>query len=247
MSKSYKEYVESTLLPNYMEGLDLEKIEWLILNDNQLNSFLRENYICNDNGEVVSYYYNDVKEDECIFVGNIDESKNMDCNDIALGMKNIKLTSSEYNPYYGEITNSSKYLIGIVNNNIGKKTIVAQLNYRENFEGKTYANQIPYTKVYTAEINSYCEQEDITKKMMNVFVNIVDKDSPIIMEHCDDYADESEIDKNVKLFSILKQSAEEQGFSKTVFLNSCYDIDRFKEVVCPIKTTNKQLLKTRNI
>lgn len=229
MKKTYKEYVENTLVEKYIEGIDLSKTEWQILNADQLKEFLVENYLFTDG-------------DACIFVGNVDEFNPMNNTDIALGMTDIKL-ASDFVDFHGKNYDKSKYLIGSVDNNIGKKTIVAQIRYKENFQGITYSNQIPYTKIYSAELNSYFEDDELFKNMSNIFVNIVDKNSPIIMDHCDDYANETEINKNIKLFSILKQSAEEQGFSNAVFLNSCYNMEGFKEVVCP----NKQLLKTRNI
>ena len=124
---SYEEIVKEKLIPEYIEGVDLSQIKWLNLDAKQLYNFLTENYTYEVDGER-------------LFVGNVDKTKFNDCDNSPLGIKYLSYKDPEGYDYPMDMPqhDSNNYLIGVVNNNIGKKTMVAAITYERQEIGRAH-------------------------------------------------------------------------------------------------------------
>ena len=93
---------------DYIKNVDLEKIQWIKFNANELDTFLENNYL---DKEVWEYVH--------------DENANS-LYPTLLGMNYLNINSPLNNKEYS-------FLLGIVDNNIGKKTVVAATIYLDEY------------------------------------------------------------------------------------------------------------------
>ncbi len=113
---------------DYIKNVNLDEIEWIKLNATELDTFLEDNYLDKEEWEYVH-----------------DENAN-GLYPTLLGMNYLNINS----PINDK---ESSFLLGIVNNSIGKKTIVAATIYLEEYFIFT-DQEIPVTCISTMEVNS---------------------------------------------------------------------------------------------
>ena len=172
---------------DYIKDVDLNNIEWVKLNSNELEEFFKKNYY-------------DAIEREYVCTESDTYKRDMP---LGLCYLSFKFINNDYS-----------FLLGIVNNRIGKKTIVANIMYLENeflFSGQTN----PCTYISSVEVNEYFQNQGIYKKMCEVFINYVDYDQHVVISR------ESEKGKKCKVFDTLKKVLIRNGFQKKV-LNDKY-------------------------
>ena len=175
-------------ISEYIENINLEKIEWIKLNSSELNNFIRENYLDEDTWQYVR-----------------DENVNS-LYPTLLGMHYLNLDNSINNRAYS-------FLLGIVDNNIGKKTIVGATIYLDEYFIFT-DQESPLTYISTMEVNSYFRNRGIYKKMCEVLIKFVNQNQHIITTM------QSEIGLKCHVFEILKKELEKSGFKNYIFEDS---------------------------
>lgn len=218
---SYEEIVKEKLIPEYIEGVDLSHIEWLNLDAKQLYEFLTKNYTYEEDGERQ-------------IVGNFDESKFNDRDNSPLGFKYLSYKDPEGYDNLPDVPqhDSNNYLIGVVNNNAGKKTMVAALTYERQAKSVYYEQTLPVTKISITEVNSYFEQPEIYKQMMEAFIDVADKENNIVMILLAECLNEDEIQKDCNVFAMLQEAAIDKEFPMSVFLTDMENDTALREMLC---------------
>ena len=129
---------------DYIKNIDSKKIEWIRLNSTELDEFLQKNYL---DKELWEYVHD--KEANSLYP-------------TLLGMHYLNLYSPLNEKEYS-------FLLGIVNNSIGKKTIVCSITYLDEyfvFNGQ----EEPLTYVSTIEVNSFFRNQGLCKKCVKYFL-----------------------------------------------------------------------------
>lgn len=186
---------------DYINNINLENITWLNLNSSELKEFLEENYFDKEKWEYV-----------------LDKSKDT-IYPVLLGMNYLNI--------YSHINNkSSNFFLGVVNNNIGKKTIISAIIYLEEYYMFTNQN-IPLTYISTIEVNSYFRNKGIYKKSCKALLNFLNYDQHILISK------QSEMGKKCKVFEIFKETALNNGFQNQI-LEDNYSINtkEFQDIIC---------------
>lgn len=171
-------------IENYIKNIDLKNIYWIHLNSTELDEFIQKNYL---DKELWEYVHD--KEANSLYPP-------------LLGMHYLNL----YSPI-----NEKKYsfLLGIANNNIGKKTIVCSVTYLNEyfiFNGQEEA----FTYVSTIEVNSFFRNRGLCKKMSEIFFDFINPKQHILISK------QSEMGKKCKVYQILKRIATQKGFEKQI-------------------------------
>lgn len=188
-------------ISEYIENINLEKIEWIKLNSSELNNFIRENYLDEDTWQYVR-----------------DENVNS-LYPTLLGMHYLNLDNSINKRAYS-------FLLGIVDNNIGKKTIVGATIYLDEYFIFT-DQESPLTYISTMEVNSYFRNRGIYKKMCEVLIKFVNQNQHIITTM------QSEIGLKCHVFEILKKELEKSGFKNYIFEDSYHLINsKLHNIIC---------------
>ncbi len=182
----------------YTWGINLKNIEWIVLNSEELHKFYDDNYLDFD---AWNYATDDI------------------LNHKPVGMH--YLSFSQEGP-------DKKYLLGICNNKIGKKTIVACVSYVENY--KLYTNQtVPLTYLCTAEVNKYFRKRGLSKIMFNEFAKVIKPNQHLLS------TPESEQGHVCHVFDTLKECLINSGFDKTITLYDLYfDVhdQEYRNLIC---------------
>lgn len=184
---------------NYINNIDIAKIEWVKFNKNELMNFYEENYLDKDVWRYVR------SETDSTFI-------------VPIGLH-----------YLNFIQNKDDYsfLLGIVDNNINKKTIVAAMVYLENYY--VYVNQeVPLTYISTVETNSYFRNKGIYKKLCEEAIKFLNPNQHILVSR------ESDIGSKCRVVKIFSETLIKNGFEKTIWVN---DLSNFM---------NKQFYETIN-
>ena len=134
--------------------------------------------------------------------------------------------------------NDKKYnfLLGIVNNNISKKTIVCATIYLDEYF--IFTNQkTPLTYISSMEVNYYFRNMGIYKKMCDVLIYYINCDQHIITTK------QTEMGAKYNVFKILCNTLISNGFQKCIFEDNCrminselYDVICSKQNVLKIKS-----------
>lgn len=192
----------------YIDNLDIRNIEWIKLNNDELETFLKENYY---DKSVYKYV----------------------CDDFTSGMYPKFLGMNYLNIYTSNNGIKESFLLGIVDNNIGKKTIIGDFIYCENYI--LFDNQeIPLTYIHTAEVNRYYRGNGIYRQMCLALYDFIYPNQHIITTL------ESEMGEICHAFKIFEDSLRERGFNKRIFKDiNMYDYEElYDEVVPKIKKLN---------
>ena len=173
---------------DYIDNIDISNIEWIKLNCEELDDFFEENYLDRVEWEYV-----------------LDEDANS-LFPILLGLSYLTLNNPRSELSYN-------FLLGVVNNNIGKKTIVSDIIYLDEYF--IFGNQtIPFTYIASVEVNTYFRNMGITRKMYGAFFQIVRPNQHILTSML------SDMGKRYNLLEITKQVALEKGFDKQIIENN---------------------------
>lgn len=195
---------------NYIYNIDLSKIEWIKLNKDELNNFYEENYF---------------DKSEWCYITNEDESTFLK----PLGL------------HYLCFDNGNKdysFLLGIVKNNIGKKTIVAAMMYLENY--CIFSDQkVPLTYISSVETNLFFRNKGIYSKMCEIIIDYINSNQHIIISK------ESKMGKEYNVVEKMKKSLIENGFEKTIWIDDylIYGNSNFWDI---IELKQKVLKKVKN-
>jgi len=140
---------------NYIDGINLDEIEWLCLNIDGLNKFYEDNYLDRDIWQYV-----------------VDNNKNgFYCSPI--GLRYLKIDNNDFN---------SKFLIGVVNNNINKKTIVGVMIYLDSYYMFNEQSE-PLTYISSIEVNSFFWNRGIFKKICEESIRFINLEQNIILSN----------------------------------------------------------------
>lgn len=168
----------------YIKDIDLKNIEWIKLNSTELEEFLKNNYF---DYELWEYVHD--KNANRVFP-------------TLLGMHYLNV----YSPINGK---DYSFLLGVVNNNIGKKTIVCSIVYLDEYF--IFNNQKePLTYVSTIEVNSFFRNQGLCKNSCKMFLNFVNPNQHILISR------QSEMGKKCKVYETLMKTAVNNGFGKYV-------------------------------
>ena len=175
----------------YIENVDLSKIEWLKLNNDELEKFYEKNYL-----DIDEYRY--VSDNKFIFFTPIGLNYlSFDCDD------------SKYN-----------YLLGIVDNNIGKKTIVSAMVYLD----KYYVfeeQEVPLTYISSVETNYYFRNKGLYKKLCNEIINFINPYQHVLISN------ESDMGRKYGVIEKLRSTLISCGFEGRVFVDDGYSYNNF--------------------
>ncbi len=194
---------------DYIKNIDLEKIEWIKLNSSELDIFLKNNYLDKDVWEYVH-----------------DENANK-LYPTLLGMNYLNLN----NPLNDR---NSSFLLGIAENSIGKKTVVAATIYL--YEYFIFTDQEkPVTYISTIEVNSYFRNKGIYKKMCEVLINYINLNQHIVTTR------QTEMGAKCNVFRILKNTLLSNGFQNCIFEDNHDMINsELHNVICSKSKTLKK-------
>ena len=170
---------------DYIKNVNLGNIQWIKFNANELDTFLEKNYL---DKEVWEYVH--------------DENANS-LYPTLLGMNYLNINSPLNNKEYS-------FLLGIVDNNIGKKTVVAATIYLDEYIIFT-DQEIPVTYISTMEVNSYFRNREIFKKMCDVLINFINPDQHIVTTK------QTEMGLMCKTFDTLQMTLISNGFINSIF------------------------------
>ena len=166
---------------NYIEGIDISNIKYINLTNDELMNFYIENYYDNKN---------------IIIAGIYDDSKNI-INPIGM--------------YYLNFENmpGMKYILGIVNNNINKKTIVSALVYCDEY--KMFSNQKGYiTYLSTVETNKYFRNRGLYRDLINNSFKFINPNQNILISEI------SNMGKRCKVYNSFVQIFSDKGFEMNI-------------------------------
>lgn len=172
-------------IKQYIDDIDISKIEWIKLDMNGLMSFYENNYLDNDtwnyviNEEMVSCF----------------------CSPIGLRYLSFDYDAEDYN-----------FLLGVVNNNIGKKTIVAAMVYLDNYYLFTEQNR-PLTYISSVEVNSYFWNRGIYTEMCEIAFNYMEFNQHIMMSA------ESDMGMECGIFRKFRDIFIDNGFENYIWMN----------------------------
>lgn len=170
---------------NYIKNVNLDEIEWIKLNTTELDSFLEDNYLDKEEWEYVH-----------------DDNANS-LYPTLLGMNYLNINSPINDKEYS-------FLLGIVDNNIGKKTIVAATIYLD--EHLIFTDQDrPVTYISTMEVNSFLRKRGIFKKMCKMLINFVNPNQHIVTTK------QTEMGLVCKTFNTLSNTLIYNGFENYIF------------------------------
>jgi len=195
---------------NYIKNINLKKIEWIKVNSNELNIFLENNYL---DKEVWKYVH--------------DENASK-LYPTLLGMNYLCINSPQND-------RESSFLLGIVDNNIGKKTVVAAMIYLNEYFIFTDQDK-PITYISTAEVNSYFRNKGIYKKMCEVLINYINLNQHIVISR------QTEMGINCNVFNILKDTLLSNGFQNSIIEDNYGMINsELHDVICSKSKTLKRI------
>lgn len=191
---------------NYIDNIDLSKIEWIKFDGEQLMTFYQENYLDED---VWQYVFSRVNSPYVSPIG-------------------LHYLSFDYS------NNNYSFLLGIVDNYIGKKTIVSAMIYFEKYY--MFENQsIPLTYISSVETNSYFWNKGIYKRLCEVVINFINSEQHILI------SEESDMGKRYHVVKKLEETLVKNGFKKRILVDDYLNDINLKvyDMVCGKKRTLK--------
>lgn len=173
---------------NYIEGVNLEEVEWKKFNFEQLMRFLHQNYY---------------DEDYESFVMVRDKNNNF----LPIGMTYLS---------FDNLNTRDEYLLGLVKNKKGTKTIVASMIFKSKCLLE-YDSIKPVTYIETIETNRYFHFNGLFTQMIRVLPQFIDNDQNIII------TPENGVGATIGIIEKIKRILIEQGFANDI--RSEYKID----------------------
>lgn len=194
---------------DYIKDIDLTKIEWVNLNNEQLMKFYDENYLDKQEWQYVS---------------------NKDTWGTPLGLRYLSFRHQNLN---------YNFLLGLVKNNVNKKTIVTAMIYETEYF--IFKNQdIPVTFISTVETNLYFRNKGLFKQLCNELLNFINPSQHIIVTR------ETDMGSKCNVLNTLKESLFRNGFDKTIWENNIWNYNN-KEFCEAIIGKQKILKKYKDV
>ena len=165
---------------NYIEGVNLEEIEWRKFNFNELISFLHRNY------------YDEEYES---FVMVRDENNNFS----PIGMTYLT---------FNKLDARDEYLLGLVKNKKGSKTIVACMIFKSKCILE-FDSIKPVTYIETVETNKYFQCNGLFTQMINELPNFIDNSQNILITPDEGVGKEVEVNERIKTILLAKGLTED--------------------------------------
>lgn len=169
----------------YIDNVDLSNIEYLDLSPEELRQFLYENYLDQSSWTYVS-------------------SEKFAARPIGLVYLDYDFFDLK-NPY----EKNKRFLIGVVKNNINKKTIVSIFKYSSEYYFFK-EQKIPLTYIMSVEVNNYFRNKGLFKQLVNESLNHINLEYPVIITL------ESEMGHLVGTHNIIKTIYRQNGFDKDI-------------------------------
>lgn len=173
---NYKKY--NKWYNNYIEGVNLTEVEWKKFNFNQLMCFLHQNY------------YDEEYES---FVMVRDENNNF----LPIGMTYLS---------FDKLNSRDEYLLGLVKNKKGTKTIVACMIFKSKCLLE-YDSIRPVTYIETIETNRYFHFNGLFTQMIRLLPQFIDNNQNIII------TPNEGVGKLIRVNEKIKGILIEQGFA----------------------------------
>lgn len=169
----------------YIDNVDLDNIEYLNLTPNELSKFLHDNYLDKSTLGYVSSQELSSKPIGLVYL------------DYAF-LKSLSPNEKE-----------KRFLIGIVSNNKGTKTIVSVFKYyKKYFFSKE--QKIPLTYILSVEVNEFFRKKGLYKKLIFESLNYINQNNPVIITI------ESEIGCEIGTINIIKDIYYSNGFDRDI-------------------------------
>ena len=166
----------------YIEDLNIKDRTYILLNAEDMKKFIDENYY---DAEIQRYV-----------------TANSDA--MLMGLQYIdyacKLISGD----------NARFLICIIDNNKGTKTILSQIIYHENCVKVVQKQLIPVTFLEYLEVNKYFRNLGLSKEILSVFAEIAPEDRMLLT------TSESLLGHKYHLFETLKETLNENEFKEDV-------------------------------
>ena len=140
---------------DYIEDLDIDKIEYISLSIDELDKFFMDNYLDKETWKFVS-------EKDCHY-------------------RPIGLIYLNYDNYRNVNTHDKekRYLLGITTNNKGTKTILSVMNYSDKYY--VFEDQVePITYINTIETNSYYKNKGLYKSLVKNMIRFINPNQHIL-------------------------------------------------------------------
>ena len=161
----------------YIEGVKLSEVEWKKFNFNELMCFLHQNY------------YDEEYES---FVMVRDESNNF----LPIGMTYLS---------FNKLDTRDEYLVGLVPNNQGLKTIVACIIFKSKCLLE-HDSIKPVTYIETVEVNKYFQRNGLFNQMISILPQFIDNNQNILL------TPDAGMGRIVGVNEKIKRILTEQGF-----------------------------------
>lgn len=138
----------------YVEGVNLENIEWVKLNYDQLMKFYYK------------YYFDDDYEEFVMSRGEDDSF-------LPFGMTYLPINPG---------TSRDEYILGLCDNQRGTQTIVACVIFDPSYNlDREVVESVTYIK--TIETNTFFQKKGVFNKMINEILKFINKDQNILTTH----------------------------------------------------------------
>lgn len=184
----------------YINNLNINNIEWIKLDKNELEKFLLDNYYDSD----FSCY---VLSDDGFF-------------GVPIGLNYLSFE-------YGNRYSNYNFILGVIDNNINKKTIVAVIIYIDKYYLFT-EQTLPITYISSVEVNSYFRNKGILTEMTEELINFINPNQDILV------SEESELGRRCGVYSKIRNNLFNKGFTNYIWIdNNDYneDIDIYISLV----------------
>lgn len=182
----------------YTWGIDASKIEWVVMDTYHLMEFFDKNYLDVD---CWNYATDDL----------------LDHHPVGMHYLTFRRESPDM-----------RYLIGMCDNKIGRKTIIGCISYVENY--KLFTNQsVPLTYLCTCEINKYFRNRGLSKIMFDEFAKVINPNQHFIATPQSPDGGFCHVHDN------LRKSLVNNGFSKSITLKDEFtDLfnPEFRSMIC---------------
>lgn len=201
MSQRYIDRLKEKWFDEYISNIKLDNITWIKFNALDLNEFLVRNYFDKEESEYVT------------------ELNNNTLYPSILGLQYL-------NTSIPNILENYNYLIGVVENNIHKKTIVAALVYSNNY----HLGQEQVTHIFSIDTNKYVKNVSLYQEMFNVFLKNISSQRIIIPRTYDK-------ELGIDVCSFIKEAALENNFNNdiTAYGHNLIESNIYKEERTHIK------------
>ena len=204
LSQRYIDRLKEKWFDEYISNIKLDNIIWIKFNAYDLNEFLVRNYFDKEEYEYVT------------------ELNNNTLYPSILGLQYL-------NTSIPNILENYNYLIGVVENNIHKKTIVAALVYSNNY----HLDQEQVTHIFSIDTNKYVKNVSLYQEMFNVFLKNIPRQKIIIPRTYDN-------ELGIDACSIVKDEASKNDFNNAIveYGHNLIESNIYKEEKTHIKRYN---------